>query len=98
MSIDPNDPDCTLTRADQVKPGDYLSLDNDPYMDPDGDQAWLEFEYAVVATIDPTDVPPGYEAPAGGVLIEFESGELTAFPVDHMVPVYAQFDNPVLNW
>lgn len=80
-----DDPDHVLVRVDEVKPGDFLSLDHDPFMDPDGEEFWLEFEYAVVYEINP-EVIPGYEAPAGGVLIEFETGELCAFPADHMVP------------
>jgi hypothetical protein len=70
--------------ADQVKPGDFLSLDHDLFMDPDGEEFWLEYEYAVASRINPTDVPR-YEVPADGVLIEFETGELCAFPKDHLI-------------
>ena len=77
--------DHIYVRADSVKPGDHLSLDHDQFMDPEGDEFWLEFEYAVVHAVNPPDLPANFAAPASGVLIEFETGELCAFPKDHLV-------------
>lgn len=43
-----------LIRADEIRPGDVLDLEGDPFFDsdPEGDTHWLQFEGAEVLDVD----------------------------------------------
>lgn len=69
-----------LTRADELKEGDMVDLQGDPYADPKNDPILaFAFEYAVVSSRT-LDAP-------GLIAIGFEGYAVIPFPVGHMLRV-----------
>jgi hypothetical protein len=66
------------TAVRDLKPGDMVDLQNDPYADPRGDHIEYEFELAVVAELT-------YEG-SGCIVVEFNESTV-GFPPDHQVRV-----------
>lgn len=65
------------TRADALKAGDIVDLENDYYADREGDTFLYEFECQTVCHIK-------RETPEC-IAIGFENGPLVGFPPDHMI-------------
>jgi len=69
-----------IIRADQIKVGDYVDLEFDPYADPDSENIQFETEYAVVEYIE-------RETP-DCVAIGFEGFDVVGFPPNHVLSIW----------
>lgn len=69
-----------MVRADELREGDPVDLENDPYADPGHDKPELEYEYAKVVE---------YELETPGCLCVYFENISVGFPPDHMLRVYS---------
>lgn len=69
-----------LTPVSELREGDLVNLQNDPYADPRGDEPTYEFELAEVVSVE-------YETDTC-VLVGFEATGACGFPPSHEVEVF----------
>lgn len=67
-----------MTRVDELREGDCVDLEGDPFSDPDGDDPRFETEYAVVEAV---------EFETENCIVIHYGNHACGYPPNHRVPV-----------
>ena len=68
-----------LICVDKLQSGDYVDLEGDIFADPENDNSWYEYHYAIVDQIE-------HETP-GCIRVDFQDGDSIGFPPDHILKI-----------